>query len=661
MTDRLLIGIMLAVVVESFRWLRVRWDFDDDDCALAWKFTTVAIVATGALIFIEGPARKAMPSLFTWLPVLLLPMQFVQSMGEKNSMPLITFSFLARQRRLRNVRLGLSEEMIHVNFGNIYLVATLVAATLGTASGSRFFLPGIIVLTGWMLLSASRSRPASLVIALIFAGCIAIAGQRGMDELNNWFENRSGTRSGFDPDSLGTQIGRQGTVLQSPDIVWRLRTEMGSSPPKLLRTASYNTFGSSSWKVDPVIATTFKDLDTVTSQGEPNYISEQYPGATDPLSAVAKTLPRYTLRGAALADSPLPLPGTFSSLAGFELDGIEHNSLGTVLISPKQAVIDGSVAWKGEANAEYRPFPEDLKIPHLEHDALLESLAEINLDALPDLEAKLEAIQTWFQKNFRYTRELTISSHTNVSKRPTALTQFLTTVRAGHCEYFAAATTLLLREAKIPARYTIGYAVLERDPKRSEYVIRGTHGHAWVRVWDESAQHWRDFDTTPASWMPMVGQLFPAMQPFNDAIKRFREDFLIWRNRPANRLAVTLVMSAIALGVIGFVFKRLWKSRKRLEQARRSNGYEGSIRLTPLNALEKPLERHFGPRPLGRPLAQWIADQKSALPATAILDEALEIHQRLRFDPAPPAPADEARLDELARQLESVLKKSRER
>ena len=38
------------------------------------------------------------------------------------------------------------------------------------------------------------------------------------------------------------------------------------------------------------------------------------------------------------------------------------------------------------------------------------------------------------------------------------MTRFLCEHRTGHCEYFATATTLLLRAAKIPARYAVGYA-----------------------------------------------------------------------------------------------------------------------------------------------------------------------------------------------------------
>ena len=57
------------------------------------------------------------------------------------------------------------------------------------------------------------------------------------------------------------------------------------------------------------------------------------------------------------------------------------------------------------------------------------------------------------------------SAHSLYRTRPdsdvSALDDFLNRSRAGHCEYFATATVLLLRAAGIPARYATGYSVQE--------------------------------------------------------------------------------------------------------------------------------------------------------------------------------------------------------
>lgn len=659
MTGRPLTGILLAVIVESAGWVKFRWDFNEEACGRAWQLTTIATALAAVLVFIEGTPYEALPNLLTWLPALLVPMQFVQSYGLKDSMPLNTFSFLAKYRRKRNLRLGLSESVIHVNFGNIYFVAAMIAATLGDRSNSWPYLPGIILLTGWILLSARRGKPVGLIFALTIAGGIAVAGQLGIREIQDRLGNSGPSPSEFDPNFKDTQIGRAGAIVQSPDIVWRLRPMENAVPPALLRTATYNGYAGGRWKIKPVIGEVFDDLDTIEPAiGEIYHLLLGNLSPAAQQDAIRPEWPRFKLRGSATEYSPLPLPGDASSVRDFELDGIQRNALGTVQIFPKNSVIEGTVLWKGGTNPEKPPFPEDLIviIQDQEQETLNKVLDELRLQDQPTLEEKLRVIRGWFHRNFQYTRVPMISNPGLVAS-PTAVAEFLTTSREGHCEYFATATTLLLRQAKIPARYAIGYAVKERDGKRQEFIIRGTHGHAWCRVWDKDQQQWIDFDTTPPSWLSSLAPQTSRMQRFNDAVKRLREDFFLWRNQPANRLAVTLVMSAIGLGVLAFIVKRLWRSKRRMEAGIRTNGYEGPIARTPLHALEKPAEKRLGFRPQGQPFGEWLTGLRPVLTDSNALDEAIELHQRLRFDPEPAAQPERDRLAEIARQLELEIRR----
>ncbi len=175
-------------------------------------------------------------------------------------------------------------------------------------------------------------------------------------------------------------------------------------------------------------------------------------------------------------------------------------------------------------------------------------------------------------------------------------------------------------------------------------------------MWDEAAGKWIDFDTTPPSWSALVNTATPRSQEFYDTVQRIREDFFIWRNRPANRLAVTLVMSAIGIGVAAFVLKRLWKSKRRLEEVRLANGYEGPVTRTPLNALEQSARKLLGHRPPGQPFGAWLGGLRETVPDTGTLDEAIDLHQRLRFDPAPHEESVRSRLTELAARLEAAIR-----
>ncbi|RYD46696.1 MAG: hypothetical protein EOP85_06930 [Verrucomicrobiaceae bacterium] len=662
MTNRPVIAIFLALVVESAHWVRLRWDFNEDACGRTWRLTSLLILISGLLIYLDGNPYMAMPNLLTWMPALLIPMQFVQSFGMADSLPLNTFSFLAKQRRNRNRRLGIPESsVIHINFGNIYFVSTLVASTLGSKASAEnsVFLPGIIILTGWILLSSSRSRPIALLLSLGFAGCLAFVGQRGLLELEHLLGNRGPTRSEFDPNSISTAIGRPIKVNLSPNIVWRMRSPANAVPPKLLRTATYNTYRAGNWVVPEVAENEkdFNDLSSRISGKVPYFITTPEADEATQISSVSEALPRFTLRGAAAAETPLPLPGDTASLKEFELDGIESNRMGTVRIFPKNSVVEGTVLWKAATSPDTPPSDEDKVVPPHERAALRNVIRDLDLGKNAPLAQKLAVIRAWFQRDFTYSRDLKIISTTRVSTNPTAITQFLTTHRSGHCEYFASATVLLLREMRIPARYATGFSVLEHDMRKGESTIRGSHGHAWCRIWDEEAKKWTDFDTTPASWIATVPPPQSLTQRFNDWLTRVREDFFLWRNQPDNRTASAIVMLSIGLGVAGFVFRRLWKSRRRMEALSRSGGYEGPVNHTPLNAIETQARKKLGPRPLGQPFGEWLAALRPQLPEPALLDEAIELHQQARFDPAPVEESRQKRLAELANQLTTSLKR----
>ncbi|MBK1817911.1 transglutaminase domain-containing protein [Luteolibacter yonseiensis] len=669
MTGRPLLGVLLALFVESAHWIRVRWDFNDEACARAWQLSVVAILLSGMLIYLDGPATMTASTLLTWLPPLLLPMQFIQSFGLRNAVPANTFSLLAQQRRKRNVRLGLTESVVLINFGNVTFVTALVGSTLGTSSNGAYswlFLPGIIVLTGWMLLSSSRSRPASLIVALVVAGLIALAGQKALEEVYDRLGNSEATRSGFDPKWVNTLIGKRGTIEQSSDIIWRLKPAEKQAPPALLRTATYNTYHwNGSWLCQPFPELEFNDLDTRLQENVPYYLLSVAAPEAEQIRAVGKEQRRYTMRGSVVAESPLALPGNTSSVTGFELDGIERNNFGTVRVYPKHSVIEGSVLWSGGFSGENPvSLREDLNVPAIERATLQAVLKELDLlePASPEsarprrtLREKISILQNWFRRDFQYSRNLTIRASANDPAHPTAIEQFLTKTKSGHCEYFAAATTLLLRQAGVPARYAIGYAVAERDVPRKEFIIRGTHGHAWCRAWDEKEKTWIDIDTTPPGWVGTLPQRNTTKQRFNDMLKRWREDFFLWRNQPSNKLAVSLVMGAIASGVLVFIMKRLWKSKRRMDAERRMNGYGGPAIRTPLHSIEKTARKRIGPRPPGMPFSEWLLRLRPGLADGHLLDEAISLHQRLRYDPAPAMPDERERLTELVKQLEKVV------
>ncbi|MGJ8632418.1 MAG: transglutaminase-like domain-containing protein [Luteolibacter sp.] len=667
MTDHAFIGLVLALLVEGAHWIRFRWSFGDTACSVAWRFSMMLTVIGGTLIWLDGDRYTALPKLMIWIPVLLFPLQFVQNYGLRDFMALNSFSFFAKLRRERNLRLGLSPSVIHFNFGNLYVILTIVSASLGRYAQQYVFFVGLVILAGWLVFARVRSRPIALVIVLAFAGAIGLSGQIGLNKLYSWVTDRNigDGFSGTDPTANKTNIGSLGRIKQSPAMLWRLTPETRTAPPRLMRTASYNRYKGITWTNDfpesvSLENDSFRDLDVMSSEsGETHLVLRESETLTT--ADLRKKLPAYQIRGASANKQPLPLPGDTSSLLEFELevelDGIEINPMGTVRVLPIRPIIDAKIRWKDSATGDAPPFEEDLEVSPLERATIEETVSLLGLREMPTTQAKIARLRQWFGSEFQYTRYLSIPRVRYT--RPSPIEIFLTGSKRGHCEYFATSATLLLRAAGVPSRYAIGFTVAEKDTKRNEYVIRGTHGHAWTRVWDDSQNKWIDFDPTPPSWLAQEIGADASTPWLADAYQRFKEDFFLWRSQPRNRIAATAVMWFIGGSVFIFVARRLWKSRMVVDkEANRYQTPKGSAK-TPLHDLESKARKLLGPRPPGVTLATWLSGLLKHGIQQSALDEALAIHQQLRFDPKPAPSVKNARLQDLANAITAAVRKSR--
>jgi len=106
--------------------------------------------------------------------------------------------------------------------------------------------------------------------------------------------------------------------------------------------------------------------------------------------------------------------------------------------------------------------------------------------------AKAEAISSYFQTNFSYSLDLP-----DKPRGVDPISYFLETEHAGHCEYFASATVLLLRSLGVPAQYVTGYVVNEYEANDQHWVARNQDAHAWVEAYDDETKRWFAVESTP--------------------------------------------------------------------------------------------------------------------------------------------------------------------
>lgn len=100
---------------------------------------------------------------------------------------------------------------------------------------------------------------------------------------------------------------------------------------------------------------------------------------------------------------------------------------------------------------------------------------------------KIEKLLSYFYKNYKYGVE-------NFN-----LEDFLDK-KVGHCELFATACALILREGGIPSRVVVGWLGGEKHPWQNYIIIRGKNSHAWVEIWIQDK--WILIDPTPPDFRP---------------------------------------------------------------------------------------------------------------------------------------------------------------
>jgi hypothetical protein len=271
----------------------------------------------------------------------------------------------------------------------------------------------------------------------------------------------------------------------------------------------------------------------------------------------------------------------------------------------------------------------DVAVPRTEASTVGRIAEELGLPRMPTRDA-VAAVRRYFGEGFRYSRF--------VAGRPvgvTALEDFLTRTRRGHCEYFGTATVLLLRAAGIPARYAVGYAVHEWSTLERRYVVRANDAHAWTLVWLDGA--WRELDTTPPDWVAAERE---AVSSFTIGDLWAWGSYLFARWRWSER--DDRLTGSIGWLLVPLLLVLAWRlySRQRIGRVAREPTRTRGVPIGADSAfyeVERALTRLAFPRPPAEPLALWLRRIAAAgVPGvdTARLPVLLALHYRYRFDPA---------------------------
>jgi transglutaminase-like putative cysteine protease len=382
--------------------------------------------------------------------------------------------------------------------------ATLLGPSHGIAMGAAILGAALVLLAG---LGARRvpafALPAAVVVAVAAVAVgSATAARHGLVNWESW--NLAHVAGG--PTDVNfvwnTQYG--GLVWSGkPRTVLQVKS---ASPPTYLRAAVLDDFRGDRFVIggarpgdslEPAVARnphnqTREDV-TATDLSDSHLVGGSIPirfeahaplvTLSPGLAALNQNLPRdfqytawsYTARPSPtdLRRSPASYPAELAQEGLLDVgDGLRLPAFGTPSRSSKVLAL---VATR----------------PHLDEYLPLARLAEQVAGSAGNPYEAVARLEYWFASShtFRY------SNHPPVLSPP--LVGFVTTTRAGYCQYFAGAMALMLRYLGIPARVAVGFAGGTYDRHDEIWNISDRGAHAWVEVWFKG-YGWLPFDPTPA-------------------------------------------------------------------------------------------------------------------------------------------------------------------
>lgn len=613
-TDQPLLGIVMALAVEGARLLPSRLALEAPELARIADVTAVILLGVSGTLLAARGATEAVFGLFRWLPLVLMPLLLAQCLSADRRLPLSTLLRSLRHRKARDP--AASDPLVDAS--PAYLVFCVLGAGAANTRGDAFY-AGLVAIVTWALLAqrAGRGRLVDGAAMLMVAGLLGYAAQAGLArlqaEVEHWVTDWQLRGMDADPYRSATDIGTIGRLKHSDAIVLRVQGHPAAgAPPRRLHRASFTTYAGTSWRARnaPLEALAPESDGTTWLLG---------PASPEATVQIATRLER----GKALLAMPL---GTMR-LAALPAAEVKRNSLGAVQadVGGDWATYMAEFAQAGSAHAS--PGLDDLAVTPVEQGVLRQVVDELGLRGLPVHEVmdRLKGHLAGF--SYATFRESPPPSGT------TALAEFLLQTRRGHCEYFATATALLLREAGVPTRYAVGFAVLEYSTLERTYVVRARHAHAWTLVWN--GDRWVELDTTPSSWFAEEAEAAPLWQPLADIARWIAYSWSQrgeWNAGGWGHAVSALLLIALA----GWMLLRARRPAHRPSSPSSNVTTQRPGLDSEFFQVEAALTgRGIAAREPGEALGPWCARAVSKL-AAATADQVLEtmaLHQRYRFDP----------------------------
>ena len=583
----LLDSIWLAVglwfvftAIQSNSW---HWHINPKQIHRWGDVSTFLIVLLLITVYLIHPVDEPMFVLLKCLPILLSPVLLAQLLSRQQQIPLSTLFYTLRRKHRSDNKA--------IDFQLPYSAITMLSAGAANVQTNYYFL--LIVLFFGGVLWSVRPRQSRVYVwlpVLIMATALSYVGQKGLRQLHNIVEQKSIqwlSDWNTDPFKNQTAIGDIGELKLSSRIEFRLK----SDGQILLQQASYDRYLGQAW---------------ITSK---RVFTPENPTQSD------APLKHLDILQQPLDNTVLALPDGTVKITGLDDALLQSTELGTVKIDISPRTTDYQVFYTGKRIN--KPSQYDLQIPEQHKDWLKAVSRELKLAGLsPKIAA--DRIKDYFQQQFFYSLYLG-----NQSNPDQALREFMLIRKAGHCEYFAAATVLLLRYNGIPARLATGYSVSEYIPEQDLYLVRRRDAHAWAIAYLDGI--WQAVDSTPAQWQTIEADNANGLwQTVSDAWSNSLFKWQQWQLSDYQILSLKII--GLFMLVLYLVIRLFNKPRTLINQQTIQCIYTGLD--SEFYQLEQQLQNTPQARLDNESLQQWVARL-----ASPELMQLCRLHYQLRFDP----------------------------
>ena len=349
--------------------------------------------------------------------------------------------------------------------------------------------------SSWSPYESNRKWFTLLSLATLISAGTSVIGEMSIEKTEDFFGDylnsmwrRHDDEMPSTADVTSTSIGRKGHIDNGSKLIARIEwTNHG-----YLRNGifSYTSDGQTWWS-----SSSHNEASRIIypKEGSTFDIQNQDEGSHHKSSATVLGLAQakisLTFHGKRIA---LPLPIGTQEMFGLPFDKISLNRFNIPAVFGSSGFSKFGMYYDPNNDDSSPPNEDDLNVPESLKKPLHTFLDQTGSFSSLNPDQIALMIQTRFKKDWKYTLNLETPNGTSRS-----LSRFLLLDHQGHCEYFATATTLALRQLGIPARYNTGFLVNEFDSSENLYWVRARDAHAWSSYWNGKA--WITLDSTPSS------------------------------------------------------------------------------------------------------------------------------------------------------------------